>query len=196
MQTYVNLLPTRTAVATLLLRRVRQWSFVALSALSLVVVGSIVEWKRVESIQVRLKQLENQAGPLPTLEREVDHMQQQLDQCNARATLAAQLVDDRSMLSLIGLVSRAAHESAGKVCVRQLSVETVSASGQRGLGVTGNVSLRKLQLEGLGEDNLSVARFVAALRESRAFHEVQLKASESTQKNDRKFRNYQLECIF
>ena len=196
MQTYVNLLPTRTAVTALLLRRVRQWSFVALSALFLVVVGSILEWKRIESIQAKLKRLENQVAPLPILQREVDHMQQQLDQCNARATLAAQLVDDRSMLSLIGLVSRAANESAGKVCVRQLSVETVSAPGRRDPGAAGNVSLRKLQLEGLGEDNLSVARFVAALRGSRVFYEVQLKASEWTQQDDRKFRNYELECIF
>lgn len=196
MKSHINLLPTRTMINLRIARCIRQWLVVAGCTLAVIIVATVIQWKRLESSGVELIRLKSSAAPLRQLENEINAMQQQLEQWNTRASLAAQLVDQRTMLSLLGLVSRATEKVNGTVCVHHFSVQPLGLAPRHEFIHDQGSTLRKLKLHGVGQDNVSVAQFMAALRESQAFHDVQLKSTETAQQESLSLRNYQVECIF
>ena len=80
----------------------------------------------------------------------------------------------------------------------QQTTETVETYDNRGQKLT---SVRThehvhLKLEGLGIDDLAVARFVAGLRESNVFETVALKSSARVDSLPGECRRFSVECEF
>ena len=74
-------------------------------------------------------------------------------------------------------------------------VESYDNHGQK-LSATRNVEKVRLKLDGLGVDDLAVARFVAGLRESNVFETVALKASTRVDSLPGECRRFSVECEF
>jgi Tfp pilus assembly protein PilN len=137
-------------------------------------------------------------APLKKLQTELDAMRAELDDLQQREALAMSLADNVPDLTLLGVVSRAALRSDGTVYIEQLSLnreapptakeESDAAAGPERGGV--------LTLRGGGVDNLSVARFVAALRDSEVFERVQLKSTGVQAAAGTGARSYLVECVF
>lgn len=194
MKTFVNLLPQPFLRRQLMVQRIMQWSAVLVGV---VVVGALVggiQWKRLKNQEATLAFLANEYGPVEQMQQEIGEIQQRIEQVKQSETLVLGLADEESMLSLIGIVSDAARQCDGNVVVRNLKVER-----NTGMRNGKNAAYRVLTLEGVGTDNIAVARFARALTDSNAFDDVQLKSTAvkgAPQSQLPDERSYTLECVF
>lgn len=193
MSTYLNMLPQSYHRQWLLRRRLWQWA--SLWGLFLLIATALF-WVRYQEHQVlttRLRVLENDYAPIKQLQDRLISCRKELADVQHRETLALRLSDRRSMLTLLGLVTRAAHSCEGQVSIHQF----VLGAKKRGIRNCAGESMRRtLTLEGLGVNNLSIARFAAALRMSNAFCQVQLKSTAQKRIGSVSARSYSLECTF
>ena len=113
-----------------------------------------------------------------------------LDELREREDLALRIAEERPMAVLLAILSQAALECDGNVCVTSLVLAPAAAQKQAA------APRRVLQLEGLGVDNLSVARFAAALRDANVFADVRLKSSIETRVADADAVSYKLDCAW
>ncbi len=193
MTTYLNMLPQGFHRRQLLERRLRQWTGVWIVALLLAIAFGWVQHREDRDLAARLRGLENDYAPIKKLQTGLVSIRKELAEVQHRETLALRLSNRRSMLTLLGLVTRATHCCDGEVSIRRLSLGVVKGrTNQRG----GHAVLQTLALEGLGANNLSVARFAAALRTTNAFNQVQLRSTVQEQIGSVPARGYSLECTF
>ncbi len=194
MKSHINLLSQSFRRRQLLFRRLKQWLIVGLCA---VACGSLIGWSKWRNLQaqkVKLDFLTHENDPFKKMQSEIGAIKTQINELQQREAIVLELADEQSMLSLMGIVSQAAEVCEGSVTIRKLHVERNQGirSGKAG-------TFRILTLEGVGSDNISVARFARALRESNAFDDVQLRSSAlrlNQQQDDPDQRSYTLECVF
>jgi hypothetical protein len=98
------------------------------------------------------------------------------------------LADEQSVLTLVGLLSRATLQCEGKLCIQRLQLSRRQESGPHFIKI--------LQLDGIAVDNHLVARFAAALRDTAAFQRVELKSSGRRTGDEPAAQVYSLECFF
>jgi len=197
MKTYLNLMPQGLQRRELIRARVRQWSIVWVVAGALAVTVGSIQWTRLGSARSRVLGLQKEYAPVETLQKDNTSIRSQIEELQQREKITLEIADERPVLTLLGSVSRAARECEGNVCVQKLSLKPArAAGGSRRLNSAETDVQRRLTLNGLGVDNLSVARFVAALRDTGVFSQVDLKSTEATTVNTVQARTYHLECTF
>ncbi len=193
MTTFLNMLPQGFHRRRLMVRRLRQWTCVWGIAMTLAIAFSWGQHRDYQALNARLIGLENDYAPIKKLQTELISNRKELAEIHHRETLALQLSDRRSMLTLLGLVTQAARSCDGEVSIRQLSL---GEGHRRSSPRYGRPALSTLTIDGLGKSNLSVARFAAALRMTNAFCQVQLKSTAQKQGGLMSVRSYCLECTF
>ncbi len=154
----------------------------------------------VEAAETRFRPLQQLIGQRRAMETELGRL-------HAKGTVLGQLRDQRPLFTLIGTVSKSARECRGRLVVDEMSFQrnpnptsanrpqrssgrpTDNQPGAEGSGARASVTLR-----GTALDNLAVARFAAALRDSGLFQQVELKSSVGDQSAAGNLRAYLLEC--
>ena len=199
MKTSLNMLPESFLRPRAIRLRLLQWCVIW--GVAGAVVGNISEWKKHVPYEARLAQLqarEREYTPLKELQAEVAAMDAQIADLQSREALVLHLADQLPDLTLVGIVSRAARHGGGSVCVRQFSlVRKPMAETPARQGVSaGPKDRRVLTLQGVGVNNLSVARFVAALRDPEVFNGVELKSADIQESGGTQACSYVLECVF
>ena len=215
MKNYVDLLPQNHHRWGLIRRRLMQWS-AALAAVAVVVgVVTVIERNQLHKQLAQRNVLESQYLPIVKLESEVKSNESKVRELEQREAMTLQLADEHSMLTVLGIVSRAARKCEGTVAVTRLTViEKIDPAVMAAANVTNAASVANgatpsapappspqkiLTLQGLGLDNLSVVRLVASISEEDAFERVELKASGSqTDDKDGKSSTlrYLIECAY
>lgn len=215
MKNYVDLLPQNHHRWALIRRRLMQWS--AVLAVVAVVTGVVLvlERNRLSDQLGQRNVLESKYHPIVKLESEVKSIESKVRELEQREAMTLQLADEHPMLTVLGIVSRAAKKCEGTVAVTRLTlVETIDAAAVAAASAANAASAASgtkvaapapaspqkiLTLQGLGLDNLSVVRLVASISEEDAFERVELKASGSqTDDKDGKSSTlrYLIECAY
>lgn len=211
MKTHINLLPWKCRQSQTFRLRLFRWSF-AWTAAALMVGG--VYWIKAEELataRAEADRLQDQYTPIETMRKEIAAARQRLDQWSKRQAIVAQLEDSRPPLALLALVSRSASQCAGRLRVEQLTVrtsepatkpqenkpseKTLQKNGQE-VQAVGRVSVATATIKGTAGDNLAVARFVLALRQTDAFDRVELKSAAGHPVAGTKACSYLVECVY
>jgi Tfp pilus assembly protein PilN len=173
--------------------RLRAWQWTVVALLALCVMGGLAwrQWSTYRSGAVRLTALKHEYEPVRILEQETEELEQRIRKLRHREKLVLSLADQQSMLTLIGMLSKAVRASEGQVSIRTLHLQ--SEDGQE-------AGDRILTLNGIATDDASVARFADALREFQAFNRVDLKSTGTTEIDTQGHRiaarTYRMECVF
>lgn len=194
MKTFINLIPIQYRRRNLVRRRLRQWSLVWVLCLIVVVAIGYRKVNRYRLDRQTAQLAAERHRPLDELIHETRTMRSTLGDLKAKGTLVAQLQDERPVIALLGLASRSAARSAGHLHLtkleydheRQLTVATggpprnpkASRNHKRPeKDDTPQVTPATVHFAGEALDNLTIAGFAAALRDSRMFRHVELKSS-------------------
>ena len=189
---HLNLLPTQYRRRQIVLKRVWQWSVVWGVAL---VLALTLGWFRAadcRKLSRDLELLEAKFSRVKNTQQELRAAQKELQQLEQREALVLELSQRRPMLSLLGILSKAAQQCDGTVSIRHITWETESGNTR---GAAAGEPQPLLTLQGVGLNNLWVAQFASALRKNDVLREVQLKSTEQQIVNDKVAHGYQLECI-
>lgn len=199
MKTHLNLLPWNCRQTRVLRARLRQWSLPWGAALGAVLVVLVIQWNRCQAVRERMEQLETQYAPVENLREAIKGLRTKLGVLEQQDRLLAQLEPTRPALTLFGLISQSARECQGQLRVEQVLLQP-PAEGEKNAKPENQppkpVLSATATIKGIATDNLSVARFVVALRQTRAFERVDLKASEENQTDGRPFRSFTVECAY
>jgi Tfp pilus assembly protein PilN len=201
MKTSLNVLPYTLRRRQLVRVRLLQWCLIWGTVTA--AAGGVLYMAKYVPYQARLAELqarERKYAPLNKLKTELDAMRAELDDLQKREALAMSLADDVPDLTLLGVISRAARQSDGKVYIERLSLGRETTPQSTAPDEPGASAGRKrggvLKLNGAGLDNLSVARFVAALRDCEVFDKVELKSTGIQTAAGAGARSYLVECVF
>ena len=107
------------------------------------------------------------------------------------------LCDERPVLAVVGLVSRAAQSCRGGVLVERLEFQRDDRSVSQGRAAhqaAGGAGL--LLLTGVGRSNVAVAQLAAALRDAGVFDRVEVKSTAAEKRTHGDFQSYTIECGF
>lgn len=204
---HMNLLPLEVRRRLLVKTRLFQWAVVW--GLSLVAVVGL--WA-VESVDLQaqtrqLQMLERRCDPLRKLDAENKRVRERLAELEQRQSLLADLDTVQYPLLLVGIVSQGAHSSHARIQVSDFSLAPLSAKITKSKiqvnkkknekQAKENVSARmRLTLKGIALDDLAVAQFIVALRDTGVFNAVELKSSLVTQLEGGQAREYFVECTY
>ena len=207
--THTNLLPLDFRRRLLVKIRLLQWSFVW--GLSLIAFAALWAATSVDrQAQTRqLQTLERQCDPLRKMNADNKRVRARLAELEQRQSLLADLDTVQYPLLLIGIVSRGTHHSHARVQVRDFSLAPVALLSPKSTKSANqvkkknekqaeeNVSARmRLTLKGIALDDLAVAQFIVALRDTGVFNAVELKSSLVTQLAGGQAREYFVECTY
>ena len=187
MKNHLNLLPMNYRRKQLLIRRGQQWLVIWVGAL--VAAGGLywAQYTQNNRARSRLESLRREYAPVKQMADEVDMLRTKIVELRNRESIVLSLADEQSMLTLIGLLSRAAKQCEGQLCVQRLQLNRRQEGGPH---------VKVLQLEGIATTNHLVAQFAAALRDTEAFQRVELKSSGRRVVENAEDQAYSLECVF
>ncbi len=194
MKRHLNLLPMATRRKQLIQKIIKQWTLA--TGLATVFTSLFVwfAWERTSEQLSLLDSAKRQYAPLKALETDNIKLAGETESLNQRERLALELAQNRSTLTLLGQLSFAANRCDGKVSIRQFSMNTTQRESADDKGMT--FSETKLMLQGVAIDDISIAQFVAELRDSKMFYDVQLTSTGSSKIEDKESKLYTLECVY
>jgi hypothetical protein len=207
MKTFINLLPFEYRRRELVRLRLLQWSLVWAGCLLLIVAAWWLKQGQHRASRQAVEAAETRFRPLKQLMGQRRVMENELRKLHAKGTVLGQLRDERPLFTLIGMVSESARECRGRLVVDEMSFQhntnaTSTDRPQRDSGkptdnqpaADGSGPRASVTLRGTALDNLAVARFAAALRDSGLFGRVELKSSVGDHSAAGNLRAYLLEC--
>lgn len=207
MKAFINLLPFEYRRRELVRLRLLQWSLVWAGCLLLIVAAWWLKQSQHRASRLAVEAAETRFRPLEQLMGQRRAMETELRRLHAKGTVLGRLRDEIQLLTLIGMVSHGARECRGRLVVDEMAFQrkannasadrpqrdpgkpTDTEPGAEGSGPRASVTLR-----GTALDNLAVARFAAALRDSGLFERVELKSSVGDESAAGNLRAYLLEC--
>lgn len=207
MSDHLNLLPPVVRRRNLFWLRLRQWGVVWAVAVSLSVVGTVVQTSRIAAEHYRLSLLEESVRPLRATQLELKQMQQRLTILRSRESMLAMLERMEQPVQLLGIIGRSIGGKSPEVQVQDLvisptqvvqAVKPTETAGKTDPAAPTTITVDRVQLkiDGLGIDDLAVARFVAGLREAGVFETVALKSSIHVASLPGECRQFSVECVF
>ncbi|MGN6135998.1 MAG: PilN domain-containing protein [Aureliella sp.] len=208
---FINLLPANTRLKiqfrSMLRRFARIWAAAGVGALACAALQVRECWHASQ----RLAELEARCEPLYALQQQIQSDRRQLNSLQARCEMLSGLQPSDHFLDLMGVLVESTQREAGKLHIQRLSLQSsqqaaaapqapsraAAASAAAGSAAAGNlVPIGTLSLNGLAEDDASLAQFVAALRETGVFDRVELKSSSQVAGGSKASRQYHLECRY
>lgn len=201
---YMNLLPLPLQKRLLIRRRLSQWGIVWCGC-SLVTLTVTLVWSSYHSdSKATLARLKAQTAPVQTLAAENTRMLEQINDITARQSLLGELDRSERPLTLVGIVSHSAASTRSRLQVQRFAMlreeitPTVTGKGSEAATTQEGEAVVQttLELSGVALDDLAVARFISALRETGIFVQVELKSSLSTQIAGRPAKEYLVRCTF
>ena len=208
--THINLLPLNFRRRLLVKIRLLQWSLVwGLSLLALVALWAAKSMDRQAQTR-QLQTLERQCNPLRKIDADNNRVRKRLAELEQRQSLLADLDTVQFPLLLVGIVSQGTQRSHSRVQVRDFSLAPIMEVSAKSTNsahqvknkknekqAEENVSARmRLTLKGIALDDLAVAQFIVALRDTGVFNAVELKSSLITQLAGGPAREYFVECTY
>jgi hypothetical protein len=194
MNRHLNLMPLRVQYRQALWGLARRWLLVAAVAVLVAFGLAWRTWAGYLATLQRQAELRSAVQAARQTLDEVKSMQRQLKATTRQQAVALALADERPVLTLLGVVSQAARASDVEVAMEKLSFTAAAAEGKAkspALAVA-----NRLELRGVGRDNVAIAQFVAAMRDAGVFAAVDLKATAPSQLGSAQVRTFHVECTY
>ncbi|MFG0335106.1 MAG: PilN domain-containing protein [Maioricimonas sp. JB049] len=201
--THMNLLPLPLQKKLLIRRRLSRWGIVW-GLCSVVALTVAFVWSnRHSGSKAALAVLNDQVAPIRKLEAENGQMLEQINDIVARQSLLGDLDSAERPLTLVGIVSHSAASTQSRLQVQRFAMHRQEITPTETKAAPAEASEKPetivqttLELSGVALDDLAVARFISALRETGIFVQVELKSSLSTQVADNPAKEYLVRCTF
>lgn len=200
MKDHLNLLPISFRRRLLFQRRIREWLAIWGAALIAAISLSVPGWLELHNRLRDLEERRRQVLPVQTLITQNDRLRRRITDLKSSQSLLKELETEHLTFHVLGVVSRSAAVCDGRVQVQFFSFDRSQSSlpadpGKDQTKAPPVVEERLvLSLKGISVDNLAVARFVVALRESELFSSVDLKSLAGAPTASPGVRTYLIEC--
>ncbi|MCA9249257.1 MAG: hypothetical protein KDA42_19180 [Planctomycetales bacterium] len=188
---YLDLRSDRIRRRTTLTGVARQWIPPIAAVLIVGLTMCANTWTVSRDLASRRIALELECQPLLQLQDEATSLRSEIAALRERENLALALLEEKPILTLVGLVSRAASANRQAVYIEEMHYlrnEEIEIASE------GTTTPCSVALKGMGENHLAVARFVAALRDTQVFSNVELGASGRTSRGPQDARSFELRC--
>lgn len=207
MKRSLNLLPFQNRVRELTQRRVVGWVLVWGACVAAMLGLGWLKQDRLRIARQVCEAAQSSYAPLEGILAESEKMQEELAWLQENGIISAELLDEKTVLTLIGQVGKSVGQCDGRLVVRNLlferrerpvEIEKPKAKPQqaetekpepRDTGPWAVVTLK-----GEAVDNVAVATFVVGLRESGLFRRVELSTAHEKRPTRKAFRSYQIDC--
>lgn len=205
MKTHLNLLPIGYLRARLVRRRLALWTPVWGAV---VLLGITNWWSSYEAYCAASHSFADSLrryAPVRKMSSEIDQLRRRIDELNNRETMLVELSEPHPPLSGLTLVGRCAAQCEGHVRINHMLLERsagIVQTGKRQLpgaqaaAAAAGDERSQLTLEGVGLDNVSVATFVEALRDTGAFLKVELKSTVRAGGESGAMRQFVVSCEY
>jgi Fimbrial assembly protein (PilN) len=196
MRTMLNLLPRTYRRQQLIRKRAIQWC-----SLITVVLISAWTWHWFERREDRaliqqLEVLEREQAPTHIMLKQLVEMRSKLEELQQQETVARELEYQRSALALLGVISKAAQTTEGRLRVTKFELTGFQDIRQAEAPGSQEQANAGLLLSGVSLDNSAVAELFESLQDSGIFRRVELLATKERQGAEVSFRDYQVRCEF
>ena len=202
MKTYVNLLSPKHQITALVRKLLARWC--AVWALGIIVAAGVfwLNKGQYEKTAASMSAAEFACMPVAEIANENARMRGQVRRFNCRETLVGQLGDDKPLLGLLAVVSESARACNERIVLRDLhfkqQAERPKTESGKGKPATETVAPADpeavLTIEGDALDNLTIAKFAAALRDAGLFRDVELESSVGKSSADLPIHSFIVRC--
>lgn len=200
-----NLLPQSVRNQRLVSVGLKRWSCVWLLAGLSTLVFCAQQQRHVSDLEIAAVRLSAMAAPVRDLQKEQRKLQLEIAAIRERESRLVES-DSRQALQLLGIISSAAATNNGRISVQSLKLTSIEReiAGPENKAKSGKKKQKEaeveqrmqLELSGIAVDDLTVASFVAGLRESAVFESVELKSSVRQIVDNHDTRQYDVTCIY
>jgi Tfp pilus assembly protein PilN len=201
---FINILPSKTRLKIQFRSSLRRYCLIwgiAGACASICVAIQLIE---LGQANLKLAELNRRCEPLNILKREIRNDQQVVKTLQIESDALKRLQPPDHALDLLAILSGAARIQPGTLQVQRLTYqpprrlgEAKPATKQRGVATSSPTNeFSVLNLQGVAEDDASLARFAAELRTVGVFDSVELKSSSQVAAAGGNLRQYQLECRY
>lgn len=182
---------------------VRRWSIALAVCAALAVAIFIRQHHEYQLARQVLESRRLRAAPLETVQTQNAEIQKRLARIREDQQLRAELESEQLAFHLLATVSRSAATCSDNVQVQQFSfsrtrstvtTQPSNTDGQSSQPEQTEIETLVMTVKGIGADNLTVSRFVVALRDSQMFDKVDLKSSTGGTGLVRGIRAFVVEC--
>jgi hypothetical protein len=192
----INLLPNLYRRQQVVRRRTKQWAVAICMILATGWLFHLREVSEQRDRAQRLEVLEREHLPTQTLLKQLVDMRQKLVDLQKQEVIANELEHQRNALALLGVVSKAAEGTGGRLHVTNMELKnfqsphTAAGAG----GATGQPG--KLQLTGVSLDSPAVFELLDGLQNSGMFSRVVLNVLTEREGRELALRDYEVSCEF
>jgi hypothetical protein len=196
MRTMINLLPIVYRQQQVVRQRTKQWAAVISIMLLIGWLFHLREVSEQSARAQRVEVLEREHQPTQTLLQQLVDMRQKLVDLQKQEVIATELEHQRNALALLGVISKAAEATGGRLRVTSMelsnfqSPHTATGAG----GATGQPG--KLQLNGVSLDSPAVFELLDGLQNSGMFSRVILNMLKEREGHQLALRDYEVSCEF
>jgi hypothetical protein len=197
MKNHLNMLPAKLQTQQLVRCRLRQWGQVwAIAAVAAALFVWVWGWSPYQESLAQVQTNEPLASELERVQHEIDVLQRSIDRLRRLEETILSVKKDVPAVTFLGVVSRSARETGGRVFVTELSC--VRKDGR----APAQIEQRDAQeppcalmtLKGVALDNLSLSRFVSSLGNAGVFASVELNSTNSPTSGSSEQRAFVVEC--
>lgn len=194
MKSAINLLPIQLRRQSLIRRRTIQWCTVLCIVMSTVWAARWYKMRELRTLNQQLEAISREGRPAQEMLQEVTQMRQQIQMLQHHESVARELERQKHVLSLLGLVSRAASQSEGKLRVTNLQAVDMQSSHVDSGSKGGETRSGTVTLIGVSLDSPAVAEFHDALLKSGLFVDVRLIKSNERSLSGTRLYEYEVSC--
>lgn len=205
MKRHLNLLPWKLRCRILLRQRIRQWTMAWGILATVAVLLYAKNWHGLSAAHHQLEVWHRRAVAVETINDKNETLRREIAGLKERLVKYGHLESEQVGFQLLATISQSTGSVSSPIQVQKLTfkqfqiqekpVET-KETPKDPKAPPKLRDVRTLSLSGVATNNLAVAQFVATLRDSGAFHTVDLKSSQDNKLAAAGSRTYQVECSF
>jgi Tfp pilus assembly protein PilN len=194
MRTMINLLPMSFRRRQMARKRAIQWMVVICFVL---VGGWASHWFELREKTVLAQQLEvlsREHRPTQSMLKQLMNMRHRLVSLQEQETIARELESQRNPLAILGIVSKTASVTKGRLRVTQFELsdfQNMNSDTEKNVSAAASSSL---SLTGVSLDNPAVAELLDGLQDSGLFGRVELQMMKEREGGSGTQRDYQVKC--
>jgi len=192
----INLLPVSFRRQQMVRKRAIQWMVVICFVLVAGWTSHWVELREQNALSQRLEVLSREHQPTRTMLKQLVKMRQRLNSLQQQEMIARELECQRNPLVLLGVISKTAHRTKGRLRVTKLDLLDFQKTSQGTAAGTADAASSSLVLTGVSLDNPAVAELLDGLQDSGLFGRVELLTMKEREDGSGGLRDYEVKCEF
>jgi hypothetical protein len=190
----INILPASYRRQQVLRSRCVQWTTIIAVALVTGWGWHWLEMREYRQLSQELDVLSREHAPTRTMLQQVVDMRKKLKELQEQETVAQELETQRNALKLLGVISKTAAKTEGKLRLTRFELTNFQNAGRSDKPANNTPPPGGLLLAGVSLDNQSVTELLAGLQGAGIFSHVEL--LKLKEREGASLRDYEVRCRF